>query len=431
MKQKKEQRMVAIPYWVLVLLAVSLVVLIVLVWSIKRRQDTKVRVSDAGELSAMLPSMVGLSHGVLDEGNSLRIVQNGAFFEEMLRDVAAAKQSVHLETFVWWKGPVTHEVGDALARKAREGVVVRALLDASGSSRMEDEVLERMTGAGVKVARFHPFRLSNLGRLNNRDHRKIIVIDGRIGWVFGHGIAQEWTGNAANRDQWRDTALRVEGPLVGHLQTVFSENWIEETGEVFGGDDYFPRLEETPGGAAAHVAYSSPAGSVSSVRLLHLLAVASARSTVLIQNPYFLPDPQDIEIFGAAVKRGVDVRIMLPSDQVTDSAIVQHASHHRFGALLEKGVRIFEYGRTLNHQKILLVDGRWSSVGSTNWDDRSFELNDEITVGILDEAINAELTEAWNADMEHATEWTLDRWQGRSAGHKAKDFFSFLFNEQL
>lgn len=423
--------MVEIPYWVLVLLAVGLVILILLVWSIKRRQDTQLKVSDAGELSAMLPSMVGLSHGVLDEGNSLRIVQNGAFFEEMLRDVAGARQSIHLETYVWWKGPVTHQVGDALAAKAKEGVVVRALLDASGSSRMEDEVLERMTAAGVKVAKFHPVRLSNLGRLNNRDHRKILVIDGKIGWAFGHGIAQEWTGDAANRDQWRDTALRVEGPLVNHFQAVFSENWIEETGDIFGGDEYFPRIEKVPGGVPAHVAYSSPAGSVSSVRLLHLLAVASARSTVLIQNPYFLPDPQDIEIFAAAVKRGVDVRIMLPSDQVTDSAIVQHASHHRFGALLESGVRIFEYKKTLNHQKIMLVDGRWSSVGSTNWDDRSFELNDEITVGILDEKINAELTEAWDADMEHASEWTLDRWKERSVGHKAKDLFSFLFNEQL
>ncbi|MFN2237839.1 MAG: phosphatidylserine/phosphatidylglycerophosphate/cardiolipin synthase family protein, partial [Thermoanaerobaculia bacterium] len=322
-----EKRMVEIPLWILVAIGIALIVLIILFWSVKRRQETHLQVSDPGELGAMIESIAGLSHGSIVEGNRIRVVQNGAFFDEMLEDVRNAHSSVHFETFVWWTGEINDNVASTFSAKAKEGVPVRVLLDASGSSRMDENLWEQMKNAGCKVAKYHPFRISNLGKYNNRDHRKIVVIDGRIGWVSGHGVSQEWTGDAQDREHWRDTAIRVEGPLVNRLQTVFSENWIEETGEVFAGDQYFPSLEEV-GPTPAHVAYSSPAGSVSSVELLHLLAIASARKQVLIQNPYFLPDPKDIDIIIEAVARGVDVRVMMPSDSATDAAIVQHASHH-------------------------------------------------------------------------------------------------------
>jgi cardiolipin synthase A/B len=422
--------MVEIPLWALVTIGIALIVLIILFWSVKRRQDVHLRVSDPGELGAMIESIAGLSHGSIVEGNRIRVVQNGAFFDEMLEDVRNARSSVHFESYVWWKGEITGQVASTLSARAQEGVPVRVLLDASGSSRMDKELWEQMKSAGCRVAKYHPFRISNLGKFNNRDHRKIVVIDGRIGWVSGHGIAQEWTGNGEDREHWRDTAIRIEGPLVNTLQTVFSENWIAETGEVFAGEQYFPRLEEV-GPTPAHVAYSSPSGSVSSVELLHLLAIAAARKQVLIQNPYFLPDPEDIDVILEAVERGVDVRIMMPSDSATDAAIVQHASHHRFGALLEGGVRIFEFGKTGLHQKVIIVDGVWSSVGSTNFDDRSFELNDEISVGMIDPEIAAVLMAAWEEDMKHAEEWSLDKWKQRSVGHKLTDFGAFLVNEQL
>ena len=422
--------MVEIPLWALVAIGIALILLIILFWSVKRRQDVHLQVSDPGELGAMIESIAGLSHGSIVEGNRIRVVQNGAFFDEMLEDVRNAKSSVHFESYVWWKGEITGKVASTLSAKAAEGVPVRVLLDASGSSRMDKELWDQMENAGCRVAKYHPFRISNLGKFNNRDHRKIVVIDGHIGWVSGHGIAQEWTGNAEDREHWRDTAIRIEGPLVNRLQTVFSENWIEETGEVFAGDQYFPTLEAV-GSTPAHVAYSSPAGSVSSVELLHLLAIASARKQILIQNPYFLPDPEDIDVIIQAVKRGVDVKIMMPSDSATDAAIVQHASHHRFGALLEGGVRIFEFGRTGLHQKVIIVDGIWSSVGSTNFDDRSFELNDEISVGMIDREIAATLMAAWEEDMKHAEEWSLDKWKQRSISHKLTDFGAFLVNEQL
>ncbi len=421
---------VEIPIWVLVALAVSFVAVAILFWSVKRRQDTRLNVGDPGELRAMMQSIVGLSHGSLEKGNDVRVIQNGAFFDALLTEIAGATKSVHFETFVWWQGEITTRVAEALAAKAREGVPVRVLLDASGSRRMDERLLELMRESGCHVAKFHPLRLSNLGRMNNRDHRKLLVVDGRTAIVAGHGIAQEWTGDGEDREHWRDTALRIEGPLVNRIQTVFSENWIEETGEVFAGDEYFPALEPR-GEVEAHVAYSSPAGSVSSVELLHLVAIASARKQILIQNPYFLPDPGDIEIFAAAAKRGVDVRIMMPSDEVTDAAIVQHASHHRFGALLGKGIRIFEFRKTLNHQKVIVVDGVWASVGSTNFDDRSFEVNDEISVGVVDPKIASELIAAWEDDMKHTSEWTLDAWKKRSLRHRLVDFSAFLLNEQL
>jgi cardiolipin synthase len=423
-------RIVEVPLWVLIALGLALIVVVVTLWSVKRRQDTHLRVADPGELRAMLQSIVGLSHGSLTKGNDVRVIQNGAYFDALLADIAAAKLSVHFETFVWWKGEITTQVAQALAAKAKQGVTVRVLLDASGSSRMDDKLLDLMRSAGCKVAKFHPPRLSNLGRMNNRDHRKILVVDGRVAIVAGHGIAQEWTGNAEDKEHWRDTALRIEGPLVNAIQTAFSENWIEETGEVFAGDEYFPVVEPV-GNVEAHVAYTSPAGSVSSVELLHLVAIASARKQVLIQNPYVLPDPSDIEVFAAAAKRGVDIRIMMPSDTATDNAIVQHAAHHRFGTLLGHGIRIFEFQRTLNHQKVIIVDGIWSSVGSTNFDDRSFEVNDEISVGVIDEGIAAELTRAWDDDMKDAREWKAETWRHRSLWHRIVDFSAYLLNEQL
>jgi cardiolipin synthase len=423
-------RPVEIPLWVLIALGLVLVIVTIMLWSIKRRQDTKLRVGDPGELRAMMQSIVGLSHGSLEKGNDIRVVQNGEYFDVLLEEIAAAQHSVHFETFVWWKGEVTERVARALAAKAKEGVPVRVLLDASGSSRMDDRLLELMRSSGCRVAKFHPPRLSNLGRMNNRDHRKVLVTDGKIALVGGHGIAEEWTGSGQDKKHWRDTAVRIEGPLVNTLQTVFSENWIEETGDVFAGDEYFPQLEPR-GDVEAHVAYSSPAGSVSSVELLHLTAIAAARKQVLIQNPYFLPDPADIEVFAAAAKRGVDIQVMMPSDTATDNAIVQHASHHRFGVLLESGIRIFEFKRTLNHQKVIIVDGIWASVGSTNFDDRSFEVNDEISIGIVDQGIAADLIRAWDDDMKDTREWSLADWKKRSLWHRFVDFSAFLLNEQL
>lgn len=409
----------------------TIVALTVLIWSVKREPDTRLHVDDVGELRTLLPSLVGLTHSSLDAGNSAEVLQNGdGFFPPLLRDIAMARRSIHLESYIWYDGKLSAELAKVLAAKAREGVQVRILVDASGGRQLDDEELEMLKKAGARVAHFHPFRISNLGRLNNRDHRKLVIIDGRIAYTGGFGFADEWLGSGQNKKHYRDTGLRIEGPVVNRLQGAFTENWIEETGEIPADDEIFPRLPAT-GTTPIHVAYSSPTGSISSVQILYYLAIKAARREIIIQNPYLLPDRAAIDALAEAVDRGVDVRVMVPSVKATDSAIVQHASHHHFGTLLERGVKIWEYDRTLLHQKVLIVDGLWTSVGSTNFDDRSFQLNDEVNVGLVDPAIAAQLKAAFNEDLRYARRVNLEAWKDRSLWHKLVDGVAYLGRSQL
>ena len=424
-------RFIRTPLMLFIGVVVLMLLLMLLLWSAKWRMDPDpLRVSNTGDLNALLPSVVGLTQGTMDAGNRIELTQNGVgFFPKLLRDIAAAKLSVHVETYIWYESKIATELAQLLAQKARSGVEVRVLVDGSGG-RQISKVEDLLTEAGVKVERFHPIRFSNLARLNNRDHRKIMVIDGRIAYLGGYGIADEWTGDGQDKKHFRDTGVRVEGPIVSRLQGAFSENWIEETGEILAGDKYFP-APVTAGTIPAHLAYTSPSGSISSVQILFYLSIKAAKKEIIIQNPYLLPDFDAIEALEEAVDRGVKVLIMVPSTEATDSPVVQHASHHHFGSMLKRGVRIFEYDRTLLHQKVFIIDGIWSGVGSTNFDSRSFELNDEITMGIVDPAIAAQLREAFNADMKYAKERKFDEWQGRSLWHKLKDGLAYMASEQL
>ncbi|HEX7150126.1 MAG TPA: cardiolipin synthase [Thermoanaerobaculia bacterium] len=419
------------PLIVFVALVLALTVMTVLFWSVKRDVETELRVQDTGELRTLLPSIVGLTQGSLDPGNKIEVLQNGdGFFPRMLADVAAARHSVHVETYIWYDGKLATQLLTLLAQKARQGVHVRVLVDASGGKQLDGEEQKMLMEAGAQVAHFHPITFSNLGRINNRDHRKLWIVDGRIGYTGGHGISDEWLGNAQDKKHYRDTAVRIEGPVVNRLQAAFCENWIEETGEVPAGDEYFPRL--TPvGTTAAHVAYTSPQHSISSVQVLYYMAIKAARHEIIIQNPYLLPDRSAIKALEEAVARGVDVKIMVPSDDATDNAIVQHASHHHFGTLLKRGVKLWEYDKTLLHQKVIIVDGLWSCVGSTNFDDRSFQLNDELSMGIVDEGIAAQLEAAFEADLKHARRVQLEGWKDRGGWHKFIDGLAYLGRSQL
>ena len=410
---------------------IAVVALVILLWSIKRKQDAVLSVKSPPEVRLLIPSMVGLTESSLDAGNHVEVLQNGAgFFPAVMRDIAAARESVHLETYIWSNSAIATQLAGLLAQKARQGVEVRILVDASGGRGLKGDLQKMLERSGAKVAHFHPLRISNLGRLNNRDHRKLVIIDGRIGYTGGHGISDNWTGNAQDKEHWRDTGLRITGPVVNRLQGCFSENWIEETGEIPAGDKYFPHLQPV-GNTAAHVAYTSPSGSVSSVQILYYLAIKSARREILIQNPYLLPDKEAIEALGEAVRRGVDVRIMVPAAGATDSALVQHASHHHFGSLLKRGVKVYEYQRTLLHQKVIVIDGIWSSVGSTNFDERSFQLNDEVNIGVLDREVAAQLRSAFQSDLRWARQRHLDEWQHRSLWHKFIDGLAYLGHAQL
>ena len=431
-RNKHGTDVVRVPFIVFASLIVIVMLLTLFLWSVWRgSRDTHLQVKNPGELSALLPSIVGLTQATLDSGNQVRLTENGdGFFPLLLADIAAAHESVHVESYIWQTGKICDDTAILLAKKAREGVEVRLMVDASGGHKMDDKLEKMMKDAGVKVAHFHPLRFSNVGRLNNRDHRKIAVIDGRIGYIGGYGFSETWTGHAQDKQHYRDTGLRVMGPIVNRLQAAFCENWIEETGEIPAGDKYFPK-PQVAGSTPAHLAYTSPTGSISSVQVLYYLAISAARHEIIIQNPYLLPDDDAMQALRDAVARGVDVKVMVPATESTDSPIVQHASHHHFGNLLKAGVKIWEYDKTLLHQKILVVDGVWSCVGSTNFDDRSFDLNDEISMGVVDPQIAAQLRAAFADDLHHAHQRSLAEWRDRGLWHKVIDGLAYLGHAQL
>jgi cardiolipin synthase A/B len=420
---------VSVPVWVLALVALIFVVLLLILWSVKRRRRPHLALEPTG-LEDLVPSIAGLTQGTCVGGNKVELLQNGAMWDRVFADIAAARETVNYETFLCKEGELTRRLAEALAKKAREQVQVRVMFDGSGGKKFGKKGLQQMKDAGARVRRYHPILISNLGLINNRDHRKIFIIDGRIAYVGGHCLTDNWLGDAQDKQHFRDISARVEGPVVAQLQSAFAENWIEETGEVPGGTNFFPELERV-GDVDAHAVWLSPSGSPSTLKLLHYLLIRMAKKRLTIQNPYFLPDPDARKALLEAAKRGVEVRIMIPSDKVTDSPIVQHASHHHYGTLLKGGVRLFDYERTLLHQKIVVVDGMCASIGSTNFDDRSFEINDEVSLVVYDERVAGELEEIFTRDLEHARERHFDEWKRRPVLHKARDFFSFVFNEQL
>jgi cardiolipin synthase A/B len=421
---------VAVPVWALAIVAIIVVAMAVILWSVKRRARLHLHLEQSQDMHEILHSIAGLTQSTVLPGNSVTLLHNGAFFDSLFADLAKAKSSINFETFLAKEGEVTRKVASILTEKARQGVNVRLTLDGSGGKHFGKEEIKQMCDAGAHVSRYHPFNLASLGRINNRTHRKIVVIDGRIGYVGGHCLVDTWLGESQDKKHFRDISARVEGPVVSQLQSAFIDNWVEETGAVFGGDEYFPRLEPC-GEIEGHVVWVTPQGAPSTMKILYYMAIQSARKSVTIQNPYFLPDPDARKALLEAVKRGVDVRIMLPSDKASDSPFVQHASHHHFGTLLKGGVKMFEYGRTLLHQKVITVDGCWSAVGSTNFDDRSFEINDEVAVVLHGPEIAQQLEAAFEKDLAHAKERKLDEWMKRPWSHKLRDGGSFLFNEQL
>jgi cardiolipin synthase A/B len=432
-KQKKDgllHRRVEIPLTVIIVALLLIALLGVLLWSVLNHRSFHLQTEHRGALETDLFSIAPLTGGSLVEGNAAEIGHNGSFFDRLMSDIEGAEETVHLETYVWWKGEVCRELATLLASRAREGVEVRLLIDWAGSRRMERGLVPLMRNAGAEVEFFRPLSLRNLGRINFRTHRKIAVIDGRTAYIFGHGIAQEWTGNAENREQYRDTFVRVQGPIVNQIQGAFFENWLETTRRLPLGPTYFPRIDPV-GEATAHVAYANPMGGVSAAETLHYGIITAATREIFIQNPYFVVDPRMIQTFEKAVARGVVIRVMIPSVTSTDNPIVQHASHRYLRELLEAGVEIWEYEKTLLHQKVMIVDGIWSSIGSTNFDDRSFELNDEIQLGILDPEIALQLKEAWADDLRFARKVELAEWNRRSLWHRLKDRMAYLIKEQL
>lgn len=406
------------------------VLLGLIIWSIRRHREPTLRIHSDAPLSELLPSLAGLSHAVLVEGNSVELFENGAFFDALLKDMRDAAQSLHFETYLWEEGELSRRVTEVLAERARAGVAVRVLVDASGGDKIGEAAPRQLVAAGCQLQFFHPKRLRNLGLQNERDHRKLVVIDGRTAFLGGHCIKDQWLGDAQDREHFRDLSVRLRGPIVHAAQSTFSENWVEETGELFVGTAFFPPLERA-GDVTMHIARAKPAGAPPAGKIVHHLVLCMARKRITLQNPYFIPGPAAVDAFARAVKRGVEVRVMVPAAAASDLPLVQHAAHRNFDRLLAAGVRIFEYQKTLLHQKVLTVDGEWCAIGSSNFDDRSLEINDEITAGCWSRSLAAQFEAVFQRDLAHCIELQAGSWSRRGRWHRWRDNASYLLKYQL
>jgi cardiolipin synthase len=362
--------------------------------------------------------------------NKITALQNGdEIFPAMLKAIRAAQFTINFETYIYWSGRTGEEFAQALIERARAGVKVHLMLDWLGSEKMAPQLLTQMKDASVEVERYHALHWYSLGKLNNRTHRKVLIVDGKIGFTGGVGIADEWTGHAQDPEHWRDMHFLIEGPVVAQFQAAFLDNWIKATGRVLSGETYFPALASA-GELKMHMFMSSPAGGSESMRLMYLMAITAAEKSIDIEAAYFIPDTLMSRELIKARARGVRIRILLP-DKHIDSETVRIASKRAWGPLLQSGVEIHEYEPTMLHCKMLIFDHYMVSVGSTNFDMRSFELNDEASLNVYDAKFAQHMTEVFEEDLKSSNPYDFQRWQQRPRLEKIAEVILIPIKSQL
>ncbi|NLA66939.1 MAG: cardiolipin synthase B [Gammaproteobacteria bacterium] len=419
--------------WTIVLTAAITVLAVVLAMNFttpEKKIERKIAHRHAVADPQLRREMAVLLGPAILPGNHVVDYQNGdEIFPAMLDAIRAARETITFETYIYWSGDIGGEFADALSERAKAGVAVHLLVDWVGSIKMDEEMLQRMKDAGVMVERYRPLHWYNLGRMNNRTHRKLLVVDGRVGFTGGVGIADQWTGHAQDPDHWREVHFRIEGPVVAQMQSAFNDNWIKTTGTLLNGPAYFPPLERA-GDMDAHMFIASPAGGSESMHLMYLTAIAAAEHTIDLAASYFVPDELIMKALVAARERGVRVRVLLPGEHI-DSETVRLSSKASWGALLEAGIEIHEYQPTMLHVKLLIVDGELVSLGSTNFDIRSFRLNDEASLNVYDRAFAARMTEVFEDDLGHAKQYSHAMWEGRPLREKLAEKFVRPLRSQL
>jgi cardiolipin synthase A/B len=362
--------------------------------------------------------------------NQAQELLNGdQIFPAMLAAMRSAQRSITFETYIYWSGDVGREFANVLSERAKAGVKVHVLLDWLGSAKIDESFLEQMRTAGVEIRKFHKPNWYNLTRLNNRTHRKLLVIDGNTGFTGGVGIAPKWTGNGQDAEHWRDSHFRIEGPVVAQMQAVFMDNWLKVTGQVMHGEAYFPPLPAV-GNSDAQVFSSSPSGGSESMQLMYQLSITAADRSIDLSSAYFVPDDLTISEMIKALKRGVKIRVITPGE-IIDTETVRAASRGTWGALLKAGAKIYEYQPTMYHCKVMIVDNLLVSVGSTNFDNRSFRLNDEANLNVYDSAFAARQTHIFEADLRSSREMTYDEWAARPLKEKLTERLALLLGSQL
>ena len=388
----------------------------------------------AAEDPSFLPTIeayTSTAHG----GNSATLLLNGdQIFPAQLAAIRSARVTISYAQYFYEEGPIGLEIAEALAERCRAGVRGHILLDGFGALAMPAAYRETMTLAGCEVATFRPLSPLTLlgvfgfGRDNKRNHRRMLVVDGQVGFTGGSGVSPKWTGDGRTEGHWRDTDVRIEGPIVSRLQGAFVENWLEATGNVLGGDAYFPPLPRR-GSVSAQIVRSSPEGGGFSMYTMFLLAMSSARRSIYITNPYFLPDGRMTQVLTEAPRRGVRVVVLLPG--AIDNNIVRQASRSQFGTLLEAGVEIYEYQAGLLHAKTMAVDGVWATIGSTNLDTRSFALNEEVNAVLYDKDVAGQLEKIFTDDLTYSRKVDYARWRGRGFFNRLLELLSLPVREQM
>ncbi len=365
----------------------------------------------------------------LHHGNRVTVYTNGAqFYPAMIEAIRTATRSVNMECYIFRPGRIADQFIEALSDRARQGVNVTIVVDAVGSLSFWGRPVRRLRAAGCRIESYQRLRWYSLARFNNRTHRELLVVDGRVAFAGGAGIADWWAFAKGRRPPWRDTMAKFEGPIVAALQGVSAENWLECCGEILTGPEYFPNLDPA-GEATAFVIRSSPSDRATASRVAFQLLMEGADREVCISTPYFLPDRAMRRALIGIARRGVALSVIVPGRR-TDQRWVRLASRRMWGDLLRAGVRIHEYRATMNHAKILIIDGLWAVLGTTNIDNRSFEHNDEINVGVRDTAVAARLMEDYVRDLQDSREVTLLLWEQRPWWEKVAGPFVWILERQ-
>jgi cardiolipin synthase A/B len=355
----------------------------------------------------------------IDPGNSVQILLNGeGTYPQLWKDLASAQRTITVQMYYSQPGAVADTMAKYLIEKARQKVRVLLLLDAFGSQPLKKEWLQRVKAAGVEVVWLRPLRWYSLQKAAQRSHVRVVVVDGRIGYTGGFGLADYWLGDGHHEDQWRETNVRFEGPTVAALQATFAAGWAEATGELLTGDMFFPKSAFAEvGNMKAGLMHSVPSmGSTPAERFL-ALSIAGARKSIYISNSYFVPGESFMQLLLAAQRRGVDVRVITVSMK-TDVKTTWYAGRTYYEKLLEGGVKIYEYQPTMMHAKSMVVDGIWSYVGSMNFDNRSLSFNDESLLVALDPAVGAQMNSIFLDDIKSSQEMKLDEFRKRPLSNK-------------
>lgn len=381
------------------------------------------------------PTIAAHTDAPIIGGNKVELLFNGEeIFPAMMRAIGSARQSITYAQYLYEDGPIAHQLAQAFAERCRAGVAVKLLIDSHGGGKIPKEIPELWKNAGCELQWFRRIQLFQfitpweLFTYNYRNHRRILVIDGKIGFTGGHGVKQTWTGDGRSEGHWRETDIRLEGPIVQQLQAAFVESWRETTGHILGDELFFPTLEPQ-GKIYAQVVKSSPFGGTHESYLLFLLAISAARKSIYITNPYFVPDERLKEALLNAAARGVHVVILGPGK--IDWMLVYRASRRGFGPLLQGGVEIYEYQAALLHAKTMVIDGIWALVGTTNLDNRSFALNEEINLIVYDAAVAGRLENAFRDDLRHARKLDYEVWSARPWSEKILELFTIPIKDQL